>query len=226
MHEKLTKKLLEKVKDDYNSISHEFNQTRKPEWKEFEGFKKYLRENAHIADIGCGNGRLYSFLEKNLKNFQYTGIDNSKNLIEKAKANFSDTTFVLGDLLKIPLTSNSQDIVFCIAAFHHLPSKKLRIQALNEIHRILKKNGTIIISNWNLFQPKYKKYIWKARLKSLFTLGHYAPRDTFIPWSTSGINRYYYAFKPAELRTLLTQAGFEILEETTERNILMICKKA
>ncbi len=222
---KTAQNLLEKVKADYNSISSEFDQTRKNEWHEFKIFTKYLKENSNIADIGCGNGRLYDFLKKNLEKFKYTGIDNSNNLIEKAKTNFPNTTFALGDLLEIPLPQNSQDIIFCIAAFHHLPSKKYRIQALKQIKDILKNNGILVMSNWNLFQPKYKKYIRKARLKWLVTLGRYAPRDTFIPWSTSGINRYYYAFKPSELRHLLMKEGFEILEEITEKNIVMICKK-
>lgn len=236
MREKITQKLLKKVKEDYNSISSEFDKTRQNEWQEFEIFKKYLKENCEIADIGCGNGRLYGFLKKHLKNFRYTGIDNSEKLIEKAKLNYLNKTaenipsthtpnFNHGDLLEIPLADNSQDIVFCIAAFHHLPSKKNRFYALNELHRILKKDGILIMSNWNLFQPKYKKYVNQSRLKWLLTLGLYAPRDTFIPWGNTGIKRYYYAFKPKEIKKLLRNSEFKMLEEKTEKNIVTICQK-
>lgn len=225
MNEQTAKELLAKVVEDYDSISDEFDQTRKHDWAEFREFLNYLKNDDAIADIGCGNGRLYKFLSENLKDFHYIGIDKSSKLIEKAKINFQ-ADFKIGDLLDIPLQSSTQDAATCIAALHHIPSKKLRVKAFNELHRILKKDGILILSNWNLFQPKYKKYIWKARLKSLLTLGKYSARDTFIPWGKTGINRYYYAFKPQELNQLIKNSGFKILDQQINRNIVIICQKA
>ena len=77
-----------------------------------------------------------------------------------------------------------------------------------------------------VLDKKYKKHIWKARRKHLSSLGKYGPRDTFIPWSNSGINRYYYAFKTKGLRKLLEENGFKVILEHTARNILFICKKS
>lgn len=227
---KTAQQILEKVVEDYNSISDEFDRTRQYSWKEFEKFPKYLKEGVQIADIGCGNGRLYNFLQEKLEDFQYIGVDKSPNLIKKAQINFPSEkknapTFITGDLLEIPLDTASQDIVFCIAAFHHLPSKEFRQRGMKELNRILKQDGILILSNWNLFQPKYKKYIWKSRFKSLLSLGRYSPRDTFIPWSNSGVDRYYYAFKTKELQKLLKKENFQILEEEIDRNIVTICKK-
>jgi hypothetical protein len=90
--------------------------------------------------------------------------------------------------------------------------------------RILKEKGTLIITVWNLFQPKYKKYIWKSRLRHILSFGKYDSRDTFIPWGKTGVNRYYYAFKPKEFIKLVDNK-FEIIKEIKGNNLIYICRK-
>ncbi len=223
MNKKTAKKLLKKVVEDYNSISDDFNTTRQYDWKEFESFLPHIKNNQKIADLGCGNGRFYKYIN-NKRDISYLGIDNSKGLLEKArKAHKAE--FIEGDLLSIPLANENIDIAIAIASFHHIPSKELRVKSLKEIKRILKKDGKFILTVWNLFQPRYKKYIWQAVLRSILSLGKYDMRDTFIPWAKTGVKRYYYAFKAKELRKLLEENGFEILEEKIRRNITIICRK-
>lgn len=177
-----------------------------------------------MIDLGCGNGRFYGFIKK-YKRVRYVGVDNNKKLLEKAGEKFNKKLFIPGDLTKIPVEKNKFDVACAIASFHHVPSLTLRKTALKEIYRILKPEGLLIISVWNLFQPKYKKYIWRARIKGLLTMGRYDMRDTFIPWGNTGIKRYYYAFKPRELRKLLAKNGFYPISEHVGRNIVFICKK-
>lgn len=210
MNDEKAKKLLEKVKNDYDAISDEFDITRKREWKEFEIFLADIKDGQHIADIGCGNGRFLEFLNKH-KKIEYIGIDNSKNLIKKAKETYGDH-FKEGDMLEIPLANESQDVVVAIASFHHLPNEKLRKKTLKEFARILKPKGTLLLTAWNLYQGKYDKYFEKDS------------QDTYIPWGKSGINRYYYAFKPAELKSLLSDL-FEIKQYHKGNNLVFICKK-
>ncbi len=224
MQKDITKKLLNKVVEDYNKIASDFDMTRQRSWPEFKQFNGYVKNGDRIADIGCGNGRLFGSISMN-KKIDYVGIDNSTELLKAAKKNFPEANFIKGNLTNIPLEDISIDMVTTIASFHHLPSKKLRKKSLKEINRILKKNGILIMTNWNLFQEKYKKYIWKARLKHLTSFGKYACRDTFIPWRDTGIMRYYYAFTNKELRKLLFQSDFEIIKEEIGRNFLHICKK-
>lgn len=222
MREKTAISLLKKVIKDYTEISEEFDQTRKTKWEEFDIFLKYIKDKNTVADVGCGNGRFYEFLKRH-KTTKYIGIDNNKKLLEKAKKE-KDAKFIKGDLLKIPLGKESVNIVLEIASLHHIPSKKLREKAIKEGNRILKKNGIFIVSVWNLFQPKYKKYIRKAFLKAILTLGKYDTRDAFIPWAKK-TERYYYAFKEDELEKLLKKTGFEILEKEKNNNIVFICRK-
>lgn len=238
MNKETAKQLLKKVKEDYSKIAGEFDKTRQHDWEEFDLFLKYIKNGQKIADLGCGNGRFYKFI-KNHRNIHYTGIDNNEKLLKhttklqtdlKSKLSISETNstsakFIKGNLLKIPLKKSNIDIALAIASFHHLPSLKLRQKSLQEIHRILKNKGIFIISVWNLFRPKYKKHIWRARIKRILSFGKYDWRDTLIPWGKSGINRYYYAFKEKELEKLLKENGFKIIEKFSGNNLVFICEK-
>jgi len=224
MRNKTAKELLAKVKKDYSKISTEFNITRKRDWKEFLTILPFIKNKETLVDLGCGNGRFTEFLKNHKKHVNYIGIDNNKELLGKAKENFG-AKFQEGDLLKTGLPSNSVDHIISIAAFHHIPSKKLRIKSLREINRTLKQNGTFSLTVWNLFQPKYKKYIWRSRLKHILSFGKYDSRDTFIPWGKTGVKRYYYAFTKNEIKNLLEKNGFTIVKEKIGRNFLLICKK-
>lgn len=227
MKEKIAKQLLSKIIKDYDRIAEEFDNTRNHSWKEFEIFLKYIENNQKIADLGCGNGRLFEFLKKN-RQIDYVGVDNSKNLLELAKKKFhndSNAKFLEGDLINTKLKTDSIDVITAIASFHHLPGKNARKESLKEMHRILKDKGILIISVWNLFQDKYKKYVWKARLKHIVSLGKYDWRDTLIPWGKTGIDRYYYAFKIKELHQLLETHGFKVLEIAIDNNFVFICQK-
>lgn len=223
MDSKTSQKILKKVVEDYNNIAESFNKSRKSDWSEFEIFLPYTKDNQTLCDLGCGNGRFFSFLKKH-KKVQYTGIDKCEKLLFEAKKEHPDGKFINADILSIPLPENSTDIASAIASIHHIPSKKLREQAIKEIHRIIKKDGIFLITVWNLFQPKYKKYIWRSRIKHLVSFGKYDIRDTFIPWEKSGIKRYYYAFKSSELKKLLSPY-FEIVKENLGNNITFICRK-
>ncbi len=223
MRSKTAEKILKSVMDSYHIIANEFSDTRQYNWKEFEYFKKYLLNEANIIDLGCGNGRLLKFLyQKYLNNnFKYIGIDNSKKLLKKAKEIHPEGIFIFGDQIDIPIEDDRADIIFNIAAFHHIPSKKLRLKALNEMRRALRKNGILILTVWNLWQSKYWLAILTSLMRFITSLGNYHLGDFFIPWKNNkGVhlsNRYYHSFLPRELNKLIKNSGFEIIENFTAK---------
>lgn len=205
--------LLRKVKRDYNAISDEFDQTRSKPWFEFDIYKEMLNAEDKVLDLGCGNGRLFDHLAD--RDIKYVGVDVSEGLLKAAARSFkgkklgSSALFKQGSFLSIPYKRPYFDKVICVASFHHIPSRKYRLKALAEIKRVLKPDGTVAISVWNLWQKKYRKYIWQ----SLLNLNKYDFGDCFIPWGDTGVNRYYHAFSVYEMRTLLRDAGFYIVDE-------------
>ncbi len=224
------------VTKTYDEISKEFSDTRSFAGKEFEPFREYLRPGQTIMDLGCGNGRLLQYLEKEAsawhqKTFSYHGVDSSKNLLSEARKKYPNRTFQIGDMTKIPAKDNSIDVLFCIRAFHHLPDRETRLIALKEIKRVVKPHGILILTVWNLWQKKYLMQLVKAMVRSIVTLGKYAPNDTFIPWGKEKKPRYYHAFTIGEIQQLCRKSGLSILELskadplTKSHDFILIAKK-
>lgn len=210
MRKKHEKHIRKEVKRVYSQIAQEFDQTRKYPWREFEHFLSYLKKGDKVLDLGCGNGRLFEVLKK--KEVRYIGVDNSEALILKAKENFPEARFEVGDMLKLDLKSGTYDALFSIAAFHHLPGRETREKAEREMHRVLKKDGILVLTVWNLFQRKYLFNVISAFLSFIFTLGfRYAWNDLWIKWKRPDMKRYYHAFLPRELRSYFKN-GWEIEE--------------
>lgn len=225
MNETQARAILAKTQQLYDTIADEFSASRKHMWDDLDIALPYLPTAKNVADIGCGNGRLLTWLSEPLAD-NYIGIDTSTKLLEKAREQHPSQTFVNGSILDIPLPDNHADVTFCIATLHHIPSHALRQKAIAELARITKPGGIIIISVWYLWRFKYLRSILKALLKSLSDTTH-SPRDLFIPWNTSG-ERYVHAFTKRELAKELSQIGTIIRCDYTaraKRNILAIYKK-
>lgn len=196
--------ILQEVKRSYSAIAHEFDATRDRPWPEFSIFLKEIKKRfiykkrLATLDVGCGNGRLSHFLKN--EPIEYVGVDNNRTMLRIAKKKNPHVTFRFAEITKLPFSTHSFDTVWCIAVLHHLPTKKLRVKALKEIKRILKKNGLLMLTVWNLWQPKYRKYIDKKT------------QNAEIPWKKK-ILRYYYAFKQNELHDLLKNAGFKKIKK-------------
>ena len=104
------------------------------------------------------------------------------------------------DMTDLDLKDGSFDLVFCIAAFHHIPGRRLRTRSVKEMHRVLKPDGVLILTVWNLFQWKYFKNLLSAILSFVFHFGlKYNWNDLWIKWRSEGLKRYYHAFLPGEL---------------------------
>lgn len=176
--------------------------TRNRPWPEFDLLVKHMnfKKEQKLLDLGCGNGRLLSFFKD--KPTDYTGLDNNKKLLSFAKKSHPKAKFKYGDILHLPFPASSFDTVWCIAVLHHIPTEKLQLKACKEMLRVLKSKGKLMLTVWNLWQPKYKKYIDKKT------------HDCLIPWGTEKkVKRYYHAFTSPELKRLLKESGFELKKE-------------
>jgi len=201
----------EKVKESYSQFAGEFDQTRRQQWPEFDHFLSYVRKHAKVLDLGCGNGRLYDFLKP--KEVSYLGIDHNSHLLDLARKNFPEGRFQLDDLMDLELEEEAFDNVFCVAAFHHVPTKKMREKVLADIHRTLKPDGILILTVWNLFQFKYLGQFLKAIFRFIFSLGLRGSwNDLWIKWGNYPLKRYYHAFLPSELLALLSPDLWKIEE--------------
>lgn len=211
MKEKYTTKITDQVKASYSAIASEFDRTRQTQWPEFEHFLAYTKKHAKVLDVGCGTGRLYDFLKP--KEVSYLGIDHNSHLLDLARKNFPEGHFQLDDLMSLDLKEEAFDNIFCIAAFHHIPTAAMRKKVLVDLHKALKPDGIFILTVWNLFQFKYLTCVLKSFLKSIFTIGlKGAWNDLWIQWGNYPLKRYYHAFLPGGFKRLFDGEKWTIEE--------------
>lgn len=118
------------------------------DWLEKESIylKNNIKRNSTILDVGCGWGRDIKMIAKTAK--KVVGIDNDPRMIREAKRNlskFKNIKLFLEDVKKMHFKDNSFDYVICLGnTFGNLGKGKYK--ALEEMKRVVKKKGKIIIS--------------------------------------------------------------------------------
>ncbi|MDO5416957.1 MAG: methyltransferase domain-containing protein [Lachnospiraceae bacterium] len=100
-------------------------------------------------EIGVGTGNLAGQL---LCTQDITGIDQSANMLKEAKKKYPDLKVYMGTFLQIPFSNEVFDNVISSYAFHHCNEEE-KLLALNEMKRVLKPNGRIIIADL-MFETK------------------------------------------------------------------------
>lgn len=118
-------------------------------------FKKNFSEAADshkkILDIGCGGGEYTDILRE--KGFDVIGCDTLEDSIEFAKKKYPQCNFIKANVNNLPFNENYSDIIICIGIFEYMNDAEVNI-SLNEIKRVLKKDGLIILmmlSNSSIF---------------------------------------------------------------------------
>ena len=114
-------------------------------------------------------------------------------------------SLVLGDITKLPIKNYIASTIIYTSTISHLRSKKERINSLEEIKRIGKKNFKIILSIWNRWQIKF---LWKL-VKSFFS-GKYP--NVYIDWNYHGKKhkRFYHLYTKKEIEKELKQMNLKI----------------
>jgi len=220
--------LIVQLEADYNRIAGHFAQTRFEAWPEFGSLKTLIQnredaEHTELLDIGCGNGRLAAAIPV----VHYTGLDLSSQLLKIAKKQYPQHHFIQSSMLQLPFPNQSFDIVACVAALQHIPSAAYRLQALQEMQRVLKPGGTVFMMNWNLAeQNNYQRYIVAIDQG-------YDADDYLIPWKNDQgeiqAQRYYHGFRIAELAELCKNTELQIVKNELsqdKRNIVTLAKRA
>lgn len=98
----------------------------------------------NVLDLGCGDGGLYSLVEKDKK---YTGIDISPTQLEAfkktiGKSNKNKPQLLLGDISTLPFKESSFDLAFVCDVLEHVIDPS---QVIREVQRVMRNKGYIII---------------------------------------------------------------------------------
>jgi ubiquinone/menaquinone biosynthesis C-methylase UbiE len=119
-----------------------------------------------VLDLGCGGGKTAAAIyAKGVADVW--GLDPSPYLLRHAAQHYPHIRFVQGVMEKLPFPNQRFDGISACFVFHEVPPFYIS-QALEEIARVLKPSGVLVIAEPSPIQLRYsffcmiKKYGWKG----------------------------------------------------------------
>jgi len=143
-----------KQREAIESVSYSYNLH---EYRDFKGKK--------VLDVGSGNG--YVLSKYATEGAEVFGIDITEAGIELCRKRFEylglNGDFRVADAQEIPFSDDTFDCVCSMGVLHHVPDTQ---KALDEIYRVLKPGGRLIVMFYHRHSAKYQ---FKYRVWSLLT---------------------------------------------------------
>ncbi len=148
-------------------------------------FPPYIKDGK-VLDVGCGNGSYLAKLRE--LGWDVYGVEQNKKIGDWARQNLSLNIFS-GDFESSKFPDNHFDVINFTHVFEHLPDLKV---SLNEVQRVLKKGGLLIIDVPNVASVEQKIF------------GKY--------WSGWAPPLHLFHFSPSIIKKILNENGFEIIK--------------
>src|ERR1700720_3134658 len=137
----------DKARKYFDELAGKFGRSYVPgrSWKALAHTLITLFPPLTVADLGAGEGTLSQLLAKKAR--KVIAIDNSPKMVEfgaqlAKKHGFKNLEYRLGDIEEPPIAKNSVDLAILSQALHHAIKPD---RAVKSAHRILKKNGRIVV---------------------------------------------------------------------------------
>lgn len=146
-----------------------------------------------LLDLGFGQGYLEEKLNKKNKNIKITGVDISKQAVNRANKKLHGQ-YLLGDILHIRnhVKNVNFDVITAIEVIEHIPPSKI-INFLNDVNLLLKPGGTFLIST------PLNEHLRTAKSNPSSHLRDYSIPTIKMEFKLSGFkimeHKTFYAFK-------------------------------
>ena len=141
------RKRQDKAREYFDELAGKFGRSYVPgrSWQALAHALIALIPAQVIVDLGAGEGTLSQLLAKGAR--RVIAIDNSPKMVEfgsklARKHGFKNLEYRLGDIENPPVDTGSVDLAIFSQALHHASHPERAVAAA---HRILKKNGRVVI---------------------------------------------------------------------------------
>lgn len=146
-----------------------------------------------VLDVGCASGWFLSEIAKKFRKAECFGVDIYDNAIAYGKKMYPKMYFKKADAHKLPFKKESFDLIICTEVLEHMGNPET---ALQEIKRVLKKDGRAIIeldSGSLLFSVVW--YFWRLSRGGVWKDAH------------------LHSFNVPKLEKMLKRVGFKIINK-------------
>ncbi len=156
--------------------------------------KEYVDNNKEVLELACGTGQITFFMAN--KAAAWFATDYSENMVEEAKRRNEQESincraiFEVQDATKLTYADKQFDIVVIANALHIMPNPDT---ALQEIYRVLKKDGIMFAPTF-VYEKGYSKLLIWIMERAGF--------------------RTYHKWTRAELTEYVSQRGFCVMKDT------------
>ena len=154
----------------YNFLSRFYDLTIKitmPEKKFRNKLLELLNPKPHekILEFGFGTGQNIILLKQKNTDLQIVGVDIDPKIKSIAEYKFKkrnvDVSLFLYDGKTLPFENNSFDKIYSCLVFHQLDAET-KLLCLQEIYRILKADGQLIIADWGKAKSRWRRFLFYA----------------------------------------------------------------
>ena len=158
-----------------------------------------------LVDIGCGSGNLIIQIAESFPDLNLIGIDIASEILEFAKKRALDRSlgkrieFKIGNVEKLPFSNESIDFIISTFSLHHWVNP---LKGFNEIHRVLKRDGTLLIFD---FRRDSRRFFYGFLTFITKVVAPKALREVHEPL---GSIQSSYAYN--EIFQLISQTSFQI----------------
>ncbi|OJU10638.1 MAG: hypothetical protein BGN88_15095 [Clostridiales bacterium 43-6] len=166
------KSQMEKMVDTYDSYMQKITFGRENKLREMTIDLANIKPGDNVLEIGCGTGTLtLEAKRKSGPSGKVCGIDIIPGMVERsqqkaAQANM-DVMFQLGSIDNIPFPDDQFDAVMCSFMIFHM-SETVRRKGIEEIFRVLKPKGQIVVLDLNLPIRRVPRALMKMFLGFMF----------------------------------------------------------
>lgn len=98
-----------------------------------------------LLEVGCANGHLLRLIRKEHPDASLTGVDFTPDYIERARMLGGDVAYSVGNVERLRFNDCMFNIVVSKRCLINLASDEAQQNALRELKRVLKPNGTLIL---------------------------------------------------------------------------------